>query len=1136
MSMRRARPRFAAAVLLCCLGAGIGPLHAAGSSMFSTAGTSDKPQSKLWHVNGSWWAAMNNSSTLALYRLSGTTWTKQLDLQSAVTPILQGGTSDVLWDGTHLFVAVFASTSFKIYKLSFDAGTDSYTLLAGFPVTVPIPGSGAETIVLDKDSLGRLWVAFESGQQIKVLYSTSGDHLTWTSTPVVLSGTVEADDIATVLAFGGDKIGVLWTDQRLHQVGFRVHEDSDPPAVWQPAEVVRSGFGIVDDHINAKADGSGRVYFVAKDYFDAIWVGKRDPDGTWTVTTGASGLDCGTRPILQLDLAANKLYVLYTRWSACVSSGVHAIEERVTYLDNLLFSLPAVLITSSGVSMNDVQGCKQPLPDSSLAVVCAGSNGIAYWAGWGPTSGIGGADPGGLFPPPPAPPTSINATTVDEDPSTNQFVWRMDEGGGTSLADASGNGRNGTLGVGLSTPVWTGGVTGSGLYFDGEDYVSVPRSGLLFNGSDPFTLEAWFKVDLTNAPGTGAFVSRANVIHSNYELTLNNDEFEFGWSTGDTTDTSVKGYEFVRDGAWHHVAAVYDGSQGRIYVDGDLQASKSMPGPVYTSTWPVYVGAAVDGAIVDKAFTGWLDLVAISDEEKYSGDFAPPLLYPNATTRYARVTWIGSTSAAGIAGYQVSRGTNGSPTVVLTSLTPNHWFVDFTASDGLLDFGVRAVDGITQQGADGFVTLAYESIPPQIPTAPRGPSHVITTAASDGPAFWEMDDGIGSSLVDGTDLGHTARLGDPALGDSKEPAWVVGRTNQGLQYDGVDDYVEVADAPDLRFSGSFTIETWARRGSNGTPHALMSKDEGSSKRNYLLLMRSDNKIEFTWVKTSGTTVRTTSSASYTDGNWHHVAGVHDAAALTDYLYIDGVLQGTTTWTGTPFTGPQPVRLGARGSSSGGGALSDRFKGILDLARISAGVRYTAPFTPPITLTGGPRQQVVRLEWSLPAAGLVKDYKVYRQVLPAGMPAFLQLVPGSALAAVDLDVVDDGAYRYTISATNSDDVEGPQSDPYDVTVPPPVGVSEDALPLPPGVRLRVAPNPFNPATRVRFMVERPGPVDLALFDARGRLVEVLFRGVLPAGVHQVDWGRRGRARHASGVYFVRLRCDGREHQARAVLVQ
>ncbi len=70
-----------------------------------------------------------------------------------------------------------------------------------------------------------------------------------------------------------------------------------------------------------------------------------------------------------------------------------------------------------------------------------------------------------------------------------------------------------------------------------------------------------------------------------------------------------------------------------------------------------------------------------------------------------------------------------------------------------------------------------------------------------------------------------------------------------------------------------------------------------------------------------------------------------------------------------------------------------------------------------------------------------------------------------------------------------------------------------------------PNPFNPATTIRYGLPEPSSVHLAVFDVRGRLVRRLKTGEFEAaGFHRVFWhGRDDRGREmSSGVYVYRLR--------------
>jgi hypothetical protein len=84
----------------------------------------------------------------------------------------------------------------------------------------------------------------------------------------------------------------------------------------------------------------------------------------------------------------------------------------------------------------------------------------------------------------------------------------------------------------------------------------------------------------------------------------------------------------------------------------------------------------------------------------------------------------------------------------------------------------------------------------------------------------------------------------------------------------------------------------------------------------------------------------------------------------------------------------------------------------------------------------------------------------------------------------------------------------------------------------------APNPFNPSTRIRFLVPAAGSVELAVFDVRGQRVRTLLSGSQPAGVSEAPWDGRNDAGvpAASGIYFCRLSAQGNVLTRKMVLLR
>jgi len=78
-----------------------------------------------------------------------------------------------------------------------------------------------------------------------------------------------------------------------------------------------------------------------------------------------------------------------------------------------------------------------------------------------------------------------------------------------------------------------------------------------------------------------------------------------------------------------------------------------------------------------------------------------------------------------------------------------------------------------------------------------------------------------------------------------------------------------------------------------------------------------------------------------------------------------------------------------------------------------------------------------------------------------------------------------------------------------------------------------PNPFNPATQIRFALPEAVDVQLVVYDGTGREVARLVDGPMPAGQHQIEWRAN---RLPSGVYLYRLTAGRYVETRRMALVK
>lgn len=357
----------------------------------------EKPESKLWWNDGFWWGSLWNASTVtySIHRFNVAT---QSWVNTGVALDNRGQSkADALWDGTHLYIASHYYTltagpassgqEARLYRYSYNTGTNAYSLDANFPVI--INNSISEILVLDKDSTGQLWITWTENGVVKINRSLGNDE-TW-GTPFdlpVQGNNAIVDDISSIVAFDDSKIGVMWSNRNDEKAYFAVHLDSDVDTVWQSREEANaepSLGAVADDHINLKVacDDSGNVYAATKTRFAApesphIYLLRRTPDGTWSRHLFAKVKDGHTRPIVMVDDENGRLYCFAT-------SDVNGKDEmfmKSADLNDLVFPAgvgTAFIQSATDLKVNNATSTKQCVnSETGLLVVADDHNSHSY--------------------------------------------------------------------------------------------------------------------------------------------------------------------------------------------------------------------------------------------------------------------------------------------------------------------------------------------------------------------------------------------------------------------------------------------------------------------------------------------------------------------------------------------------------------------------------------------------------------------------------------------------------------------------------------------------------------------------------------------------------------------------------------
>ena len=153
------------------------------------------------------------------------------------------------------------------------------------------------------------------------------------------------------------------------------------------------------------------------------------------------------------------------------------------------------------------------------------------------------------------------------------------------------------------------------------------------------------------------------------------------------------------------------------------------------------------------------------------------------------------------------------------------------------------------------------------------------------------------------------RSGKANHGTLYGPTWVAGRRGGALSFNGISNYLLVADNPVLRLTNKGTITFWFRSGGVRKDwSAFVAKSSGGTTADISYMVSVPDADYLTFVISDGTTTNMLpTSFDFTNTNWHFVAARWDGSFLRMSLDLVETTPGVQTVNAQSTT--HPLRLG-----------------------------------------------------------------------------------------------------------------------------------------------------------------------------------------------------------------------------------
>jgi hypothetical protein len=211
----------------------------------------------------------------------------------------------------------------------------------------------------------------------------------------------------------------------------------------------------------------------------------------------------------------------------------------------------------------------------------------------------------------------VSSSYAKVDPKTCVGMWLFDDGTGTVAKDSSASKNDGTL---TNGPKWVDGKLAKGVSFDGvDDFVGLAsQPAPLTNG---FTFSAWVKRNADTPGCQEIFNNHQFFLRTKPEGEDATNPFETFVNLADgSVEPRASSGVASTVGKWFFVAATWDKTTLKIYVDGEFKGPSTRTGALVSTPVTAQIGRGEQKNLVANSFNGIIDDVAIFSMVLEAGD------------------------------------------------------------------------------------------------------------------------------------------------------------------------------------------------------------------------------------------------------------------------------------------------------------------------------------------------------------------------------------------------------------------------------------------------------------------------------------------------------------------------------------